>query len=517
MKKGLIVLRNTTTSYTIRHEVYQGVRHIVVPVVMMVEGVHAGNRGPLLHLASDLGRFPASWDGIPITVQHPRRNNNFVSANSPEMIEQECVGRVHNTMMRDGKLTAEAWINEARLNLLSGEALQRIKDKKPIDVSVGVFTDEEAVEDGNWNGEIYSAIARNHRPDHLALLPNEDGACNWEDGCGVRVNKNQKESNENVKFVKNKKKGEFMELKERQVEAILTQILAKPEEVSSALEKFKDVSLPVFLSNQQGYKETALKIQSKLDAMDDGTKSHYLEEVFDDGSFVYRVRFSANNETKIYRKNFTINAGDVSFGDEVREVRKEVNFININIKNTSKMERTKKNGEASCPDKVEALIVNEATKFTEDSREWLLEQSPETIELLTPAEKKVTVQKKEEPKPVKKEAPKKVPLTQEQYLEQMPSVMREQMESGIAIHKAQKATVIKAILDNTEEGTWTEENLTVMKLETLQSIVNSIPKAEEVVQNYAAFGANATKIEVETTGEQPMLPINVNAEQKEQK
>jgi len=43
-------------SYETRIEKYNGEDHLVVPVVMMVEGVHAGSAGPMLHLAEDLGR-----------------------------------------------------------------------------------------------------------------------------------------------------------------------------------------------------------------------------------------------------------------------------------------------------------------------------------------------------------------------------------------------------------------------------------------------------------------------------
>ena len=94
-------------NYVIRSETLDGKRHIVVPVVMMVEGVHNGSQGPLLHLAEELGRFPGAWNGIPVTIQHPQDGDMFVSANSPNIINSQVVGRVFNTRFEDGKLKGE--------------------------------------------------------------------------------------------------------------------------------------------------------------------------------------------------------------------------------------------------------------------------------------------------------------------------------------------------------------------------------------------------------------------------
>ena len=41
---------------------------------------------------------------------------------------------------------------------------------------------------GNYMGKSYTYIAKNYRPDHLAVLPDNSGACSISDGCGVLVN-----------------------------------------------------------------------------------------------------------------------------------------------------------------------------------------------------------------------------------------------------------------------------------------------------------------------------------------
>lgn len=173
-------------NYVIKREVHQDKKHIVVPVVMMVEGVHNGSAGPIFHSIEELGKFPEAWNGIPVTLHHPTDGNTPISANSPAVIDKWTIGRVYNTRVEGKKLKAEAWLDEEKIRKVYPQLLDYLEKQLPVDVSVGVFTEEEKVA-GEWNGEQYSAIARNHRPDHLAILPGGVGACSWEDGCGIRA------------------------------------------------------------------------------------------------------------------------------------------------------------------------------------------------------------------------------------------------------------------------------------------------------------------------------------------
>jgi hypothetical protein len=187
MKNKINIYQLQTNTYPIRYKEYDGKQHIIIPVVMMKEGVHSGSRGPLLHIQEELEKFTASWNGIPVMVGHPERNGNYVSANDPEVSESERVGTIFNTYYEDG-LKSEAWLDVEKLKKRSPELLNKLREGKSIDVSIGVFSDEEDKQ-GQWNGEDYISVARNYRPDHLAILPDEIGACSFEDGCGIRVNK----------------------------------------------------------------------------------------------------------------------------------------------------------------------------------------------------------------------------------------------------------------------------------------------------------------------------------------
>ena len=174
-------------NYKVVTKKHQGKNHLIVPVIMMVEGVHHGSHGPLLHSINELGHFPETWNGIPVVINHPEIDGQAVSANDPDIIEQQTIGRVYHTWVDGTRLRAEAWIDEEKLQQLSAELLAQFKKGELVEVSLGMFSDEEKII-GDYNGKAYEAIAHNHRPDHLALLPGGVGACSCADGCGIRLN-----------------------------------------------------------------------------------------------------------------------------------------------------------------------------------------------------------------------------------------------------------------------------------------------------------------------------------------
>lgn len=188
--KGRVV-RAASKEYTARTEYFQGREHLVVPVVALVEGVvHAMNSAhPELVTAEEYSYAPGGWNGRPLFLGHPERGGEPVSGNSPALLEEECIGIVFNAAVRKRKLTMEAWIDVARATEIAPELLKRVQDRKPIEISVGVFveTDEEA---GVYEGKEYLGAWHDIVPDHLALLPaGDEGACSVDMGCGVRAAK----------------------------------------------------------------------------------------------------------------------------------------------------------------------------------------------------------------------------------------------------------------------------------------------------------------------------------------
>lgn len=168
----------------VRHETFEGKTHLVVPVVMIVEGV----LNQALVPAEEFSKYPQSWNGEPVPVLHPERNGSPIPANSPDVIERNTVGRLFNTHADGQKLKSEAWIDVAKARALGhGDLVDQLERGEVIEVSTGYFADAE-VRQGEYSGEPYREIHRNLRPDHLALLPGEQGACSVADGCGTRTN-----------------------------------------------------------------------------------------------------------------------------------------------------------------------------------------------------------------------------------------------------------------------------------------------------------------------------------------
>lgn len=231
---------------------YEGEPYVVVPVVMARDGVVMN--GALTEIAEFL---PESWNGVPVTVGHPTSDGNFMSANTPENLTKWHVGRIFNARIEDNALKAEAWINVARATEVAPELMAMISGGQNMDVSTGYFC-FDVEQNGVSQGESYEYVSRDIKPDHLALLPNEEGACSWEDGCGVRANRGKAS----------------MKLKQRlnqAVGAILTAVGVKEgdskaadlrKKVANALEK-------AFTSNERGEPDDVRQMRADLISSED--------------------------------------------------------------------------------------------------------------------------------------------------------------------------------------------------------------------------------------------------------
>ena len=473
-----------TQNYQIREETYQGRSYLVVPVVMMKEGVHNGSQGPILHQEEELRQFTVAWNGIPVTIHHPEEDGHNVSANSPRVMERYAVGQIFNTHYNDG-LRAEAWIDLQKIEGIPDGplALSYIRAGRPLDVSVGVFN-ESISNEGDWNGETYEAIARGYRPDHLALLPGEQGACSWADGCGIRANK---------------KGGNVEDLK---------------KSFKTLSEKGYAVSL---ISNEEGFQQISRLLQNSLDAMDTNTKAYYLEEVFAN-DFVYRVRTSDGGST-LYRRGYSMNNGTVEMADDSVEVRKQVEYVTMKMKRTKpSINSENKGGKMSkeqtlcCEAKVDALIANKLTHWQATDREWLLTQDEATIAKMSPI-----VPEKEEDTPAQVNKEKVIDnfkaslKTVEDFTAQMPEEMKATVEAGMKMYRDSRKAKIDAIVANSE---FEEDELKVMSDAHLDKLSKSINKSKgdfsgqgEPVTNRGENGEEA---------EPPMVPVEYTWKKKKE-
>lgn len=173
----------------IRHESFDGRPHTVLPAIIAIDGVM--NMAKVT--AEELGKYPGSWDGRPIPLLHPKKLGEPVSANLPDVLERR-VGTVFNSEMDGDALKAEFWIDDERIDRMGETTLlsNMIEGKVVMEVSTAYFCDV-IMNIGEYKGKKHEVEHKNLRPDHVALLPDETGACSVVDGCGVpRVNEERR-------------------------------------------------------------------------------------------------------------------------------------------------------------------------------------------------------------------------------------------------------------------------------------------------------------------------------------
>lgn len=495
--KILDVYFQTNSNYEVRTEQMDGKDYLVVPVTMMVEGVHSGSHGPILHLAEELGRYPESWDGIPVTIGHPRVGSQYVSANSPAVLADWAVGRIFNTRMDGDALRAEAWCCVEDLERVSEDTLEMINNGEIIEVSVGVFSDEEDTT-GTWNTENYNAIARNHRPNHLALLPDEVGACSIEDGCGIRVNK----------------KGESKVAKDV--------LIVNDENREKVL---KELNLKGFSVNELGHSQIREKIAQIVYSYDGNGLDNYVEEIYDD-YFVYR-QFNTRVQPRtanLYKQSYEVDdTNNVTVNGDAVHVRKEVSYEAIPEVNTTGRVKTKriiqknKKVMAECTDCVkklaDSLIANKDLAWSEDDRETLQAMSEETLEKMTPPAKEepqantAKVSRKDVLEALSSEK-----LTKEEFMSIAPEEVTSQITEGDALRANKRTEMITEITANSE--VYTEDELNAKEFDDLVKVHKMATKSNAVSIGGGGLGG---KTQVNTGGNKSKKGTMIPACAKESK
>lgn len=173
----------------VRREIWGEREWIVLPVVPIRAGVLNGELVP----AEELAIGPGSWNGRPVTIEHPQEGGEYISANCPEVLDQSGVGYLFNTDYVGDRLQGEIWLDVARVrgHVQGDLVLEAIDAGEPIEVSTGYWRLAEARE-GMHGGRRYYSVAHDIKPDHLALILSGVGACSWRDGCGApRINEEE--------------------------------------------------------------------------------------------------------------------------------------------------------------------------------------------------------------------------------------------------------------------------------------------------------------------------------------
>lgn len=163
---------------------WEGKDYAVVPMVMLKEHVLSGNKGPVFYNEKEIAKDPATWNMKPVTVYHPVKKG---SATDVVTFDRQGIGMIMNTRFSNGKLKAEAWIDVAKANRVDPRVMEAVNAGQILEVSTGMYADRIDNE-GEYNGKKYSHEAINLKPDHLAILPDKEGALSVEDGAGLLRN-----------------------------------------------------------------------------------------------------------------------------------------------------------------------------------------------------------------------------------------------------------------------------------------------------------------------------------------
>ena len=174
----------------IRRETLNGRQYVVAGVTLISPGVLVGSQGALLYPPDEIAKNQDAWNGVPLVLRHPTRNGLAVSGRDPKVLATQGLGYLYSVNTEDGKLRGEAWLDLESLIRVDADLadnhklLPRLERGEPVEISTGLFTSNEP-SNGTHDGKQYVAIARDYRPDHLAILPDQKGACSVADGCGI--------------------------------------------------------------------------------------------------------------------------------------------------------------------------------------------------------------------------------------------------------------------------------------------------------------------------------------------
>jgi len=404
-------------------------------MAMLTEGVHNGSNGPLLYRESECKKAVAAWNMKPIVVYHPEINGKGVSACDQDILENQQVGMVMNTRW-EGKLRAEAWIDESLANKVDDRVINALEENKMMEVSTGLFT-ENVGEPGEWSGEVYNAEATNHQPDHLALLPDKIGACSIADGAGLL------QLNEDAQS--------------RGVD--ITRLLAREMDVLRRM-------VGNAMSHSNIYSALSRTLRDHLN-----NDMVWIEDVYD-SFFIYSIE----GDKKLYKLNFSSGDTGVTItGDPIEVVRVTEyrtpagEFVGNSVpeKKDKPIVQNQRSVKMNKEQIVNALITNSATKWAEGDREALMGMEESVLEKMIPVGNTEEETPSPEHKPVVSET--SVPVTMEQYVNQAPAEFRDVLTNSLATHEAAKNGLIDKIVAN-KNNKFTKEFLSTKGIQELQGL-----------------------------------------------
>lgn len=189
MTQKLHTLAFNSSGGKLRRTVRGGRSYLVAPGVLITHGVHEGSGGGIYYPADELSKCSGDWNSIPIVNGHPKdESGQPISVNTAGVLDKYGMGMLDNAVWDSEaeKQRAEHCFDNEKTTSVSPSVLQALQAGMPFEISTGMMMDLEETS-GEYNGKKYIGIARNIKPDHLAVLADAQGACSVKDGCGCMV------------------------------------------------------------------------------------------------------------------------------------------------------------------------------------------------------------------------------------------------------------------------------------------------------------------------------------------
>jgi len=175
--------------YDIQTRIIDGVMYVSTPSVI----VKAGVLGKSLLTQTEMEKSLQAWNGVALTMRHPQIDDSFVSVEQAPAFK---IGYFDDAVVKEDRIKGRMWLNAALLAEQGNDGaavLGNIINSIPTEVSTSYFYDKQQGV-GQFNGETYEYATLNITPDHIAILPDQNGNCSWQDGCGIpRVNSEDEE------------------------------------------------------------------------------------------------------------------------------------------------------------------------------------------------------------------------------------------------------------------------------------------------------------------------------------
>lgn len=167
-----------------QHRVYEVYNATILQEMVLQGNGGAFEHGPAYVSGAELEATAPLWAGVPILVDHP--NDGWSLGNEQYITNEAGLGFVANPWYYEGKLTAELWIDKE-----VAEQHDRWIDIKlqaengTLELSTGYLLLVNEEKKATFRGEAYNSVHKGIIPLHLALLPDNTGACSNAAGCGI--------------------------------------------------------------------------------------------------------------------------------------------------------------------------------------------------------------------------------------------------------------------------------------------------------------------------------------------